>query len=703
MKSLIIAEKSSLAKNIADAVKFKGEKISKLQTECGMVYESDSYVIVSARGHLFELYDVEDYTGIKDWNDVNLPFFPETFKFKPISDAIGYINNIKEQLKRKDIVNIINAGDAGREGEYLIRLILMNLNNKRPVLRLWMQSQTPEAISDALNNMKSDSEYDGLFNEGLARSVSDWLDGINYTRYVTLKSGNFLRVGRVISTIVRIIKQRDEEISSFTSEIYYNLESETQVVGTKLHLIYDMDFEAEEKADAQQMAKYLNEVAGKVIDIKTTEKVIPCPKLFSLSKLQNYMNNKYLWSGEKTLDILEELYLTKYVTYPRTNSEYLSEKDKNLVARIIGRFKQKGFAVIDKPTDKIFDDSKIEDHGAIIPELFFPKVGVLNKDQQLLYESIRDRFLAYFCKEKRVIAETIMTIGFEGVDDIDVKGHRVVSEGWKKYDAEEAENNIFLPNLKIGDIIKANFKVIEKKTMPKKHYTVETLNNYLENPLRTLKGSSEEAVEEAYKNMLEGCNIGTPASLSGIITKAIKDELIELKGKIYRILPKGIYLCDTLDTLEINMGVNKTIELNQNLKKISDSKFTVKKYIHDIVNDITKTLEHTNLIQLEKFDQTKIIGVCPRCKANIIEGKKTYHCENEDCKFVLFKEDFFWTSKHKRLSESMVKAFLKGKKVKMKDLYSESKNSTYEATVKMVDDGKKISFRLEFDTSIKKS
>lgn len=467
MKSLIIAEKSSLAKNIADAIKFRGEKVSKLQTDCGLIYESESYVIVSARGHLFELCDIEDYTGIKEWNGINLPFFPEKFNFKPISDALSYIANIKNQLKRNDITNVINAGDAGREGEYLIRLILINLNNKKPVLRLWMQSQTPDAISNALDNMRSDSEYDGLFNEGLARSVSDWLDGINYTRYVTLKSGNFLRVGRVISTIVRIIKQRDEEINSFQTETYFNLESVTQVIGTKLHMIYDLDFEVEEKEDAIRMAKYLNEVNGKVIDIKTIEKIIPSPKLFSLSKLQNYMNNNYLWSGDKTLALLEELYLAKYVTYPRTNSEYLSENEKSIVARIIGRFKQKGYAVIEKPNDKIFDDSKIEDHGAIIPELNFPKEDSLTEEQKLLYSSIKNRFLAYFCQEKRVIAETVITISFEGVDNIDVKGHIVKAEGWKKFDSSEDEKNVFLPNLQIGDIIKANFQVIEKRRHPK--------------------------------------------------------------------------------------------------------------------------------------------------------------------------------------------------------------------------------------------
>lgn len=701
MKSLIIAEKSSLAKNIADAIKYKGEEISKVQKGNGIIYESESYVIVSARGHLFELYDIEDYTGIKEWNCVNLPFFPEKFKFKPISDAQEYITNIKEQLSRKDIINIVNAGDAGREGEYLIRLILMNLNNKKPVLRLWMPSQTPEAISEALTNMKSDSEFDGLFNEGLARSVSDWLDGINYTRYVTLKSGNFLRVGRVISTIVRIIKQRDDEIKSFKSETYYNLESDTQVIGTKLHMVYDLDFEAEEKPDAIRMAKYLNEVNGKVIDIKKTEKVIPSPKLFSLSKLQNYMNNYHSWPGDKTLAILEELYLAKYVTYPRTNSEYLSDKEKNQVARIIGRFKQRGFDVIEKPDDKIFDDSKIEDHGAIIPELNFPKEGTLNDNQRLLYDCVKNRFLAYFCKEKRVIEETHITIGFEGVDEIEIKGHIVKSEGWKKYDSAKTENNIILPNLQLGDILKADFKVIEKKTSPKKFYTVETLNNYLENPLRTIKGSTEEAEEEAYKNLLEGCNIGTPASLSGIITKAIKDGFIELSGKNYKILPKGIYLCDTLDALKISMDVNKTIELNKNLKLINDGKFTVKNYIGNIRDDIIKTLEKSKSIQLEKYSETKVIGACPRCKSKVIEGNKTYHCEN--CKFVLFKEDLFWTSKHKRLSESMAKAFLEGKKVKMKDLYSESKKSNYEATVKMVDDGTKISFKLEFENSKKKA
>lgn len=700
MKGLIIAEKSALAKNIAAAIKLSGEEVKTIKNQNGVIFESDSYIVVAAKGHLYRLYDVDEYTGISDWALVPLPYFPPAFKFKPIDDSIDYIKNIKSQLERTDVEYVVNAGDAGREGEFLIRLILINLNNTKPVKRLWMPSQVPEEILNSLNSMKDDRMFDGLYNEGLARCIADWCDGINYTRYVTLKTGGkMLRVGRVVSTIVNIIKKRDEEIDSFVSEKYYTVESDTVAFGTNLHLVYDADFEAYEKEYAKALARYLNSKSCKVNDIKQLDSIVGPPKLFSLSKLQNHMSNVYSWSSAKTLDVLEELYLNKYVTYPRTNTEYLPSGEKEKVERIIGRFKQNGYDVIAKPNDKIFDDTKIEDHGAIIPELNFPKDDELNEDSKHLYDAIKNRFLAYFCAEKRIVAKTEVTLGFndEELDDIKLKGRTTKQVGWCKYDSSKENKDIMLPNFEKGDIIKTNFKEVENKTTPKNHYTVESLNNFLENPLKTIKGNSEEAVNEQYKNLLEGCNIGTPASLSGIIKKAISDEFIELRGKSYYILPRGIYLCDTLNKLDIKMDINKTIHLNKNLKLVSEGNCSILDYIQSVKNDLINSLAASKNIVLDTFDDRVVVGKCPRCGDDVVAKPKSYSCQNTNCKFVLFKEDLFWTEKNKTLTTNLVTKLLDKGEVKVKKLYSKKTQKEYDATVKLVDDGIKTSYKLVFE------
>lgn len=694
MKSLIIAEKSSLAKNIVEAIKFLGEQVSAQKKLSGIVFESESYVVVAARGHLYQLKDIEDYTGIRAWEDLALPYFPKQFGWKQVSDAKDYIKIIHDQLLREDVDTIVNAGDAGREGEYLIREILFNLGNTKKVKRLWMPSQVPESIAESLKCMKDDSEYDGLFKEALARAISDWCYGMNYTRFATIKNGgSLLRVGRVISTIVRIIKDRDDEIKSFVPELYYTVESNTTIEGKELHLEYDMDFEKSELNEANILVQALNQMPGIVRDITAKDVTVRSPKLFSLSKLQNYMSNEHNWSASKTLDELEELYLNKYVTYPRTNTEFLPVGEKEKVERIIGRFKQNGYDVIAKPEDKIFDDSKIEDHGAIIPEINFPKDDSLNEDKLLLYNAIKNRFLAYFCKEPRIVSEIEIKVRFENIDDIIVKGHTVKSVGWAKFDPYKVISDVELPNLKIGDKVKACFKIIEHQTSAKKYFTVETLNNYLENPLKKLKGQSDEAVDEAYKNMLDGCNIGTPATLSSIISKAISDELIELKGKNYRILPKGIFLCDTLDQLGMTMNIDSTVELNRHLKLISLGKYPVNQFIEDVKKIIEDTINNARQIELESFEK-EVVGICPRCGDKVVELRKTYNCNNRNCKFVLFKDDLFWIDKHKRLSKTMVQAFLNRKKVHLKNVYSKAKNLYYDADFIMLDDGIRTSFKI---------
>ena len=450
--------------------------------------------------------------------------------------------------------------------------------------------------------------------------------------------------------------------------------------------------------DAERLAQILNKTPVVVKDIVKKERILGPKKPFSQSKLQNFMNERHNFSPDKTLEITQKLYENKYITYPRTNSEYIEPGRIDSLERIIGRFHKEGADVSLNPKDKIFDITKIEDHGAILPTIIFPEANSLDKDEQLVYDAIKNRFLAYFCSKKRVIEDTTIVFEVGEIDEIELKGHVVKEEGWAIFESDDSSDSL-IPNLEIGQTIPVKFNAIECKTSPKKHYTVSTLNNYLENPLKTIKGQSEEAEEEAYKNLLDGCSIGTAASLSGIIKKIIGDELISLTGKIYKILPKGAYLIESLAKLNIDIDVSSTIKMNKILKQINLGTENVDNYIQIVKDNIINVIRNSSNVELEKFSNNTFVGKCPRCGEPVAEKSKTFSCSNPQCKFVLYKEDKFWTSKKKNLTTNMVEKFLAGKKIKVSKLYSETKKSYYDAYIEMEDDGFNTKFKLIFDTN----
>lgn len=703
MKSLIIAEKPNLAKTIVSALKLLKEDVKNVKEGNDFYYESENYLVCSARGHLYTLYDVDDYLKLKtNWSLEQLPFFPKAFQWKPISDATSYIKTIKKLLKRNDVNCVINAGDAAREGEYLIRLILNQLNNHHPVKRLWMPSQVPEEIKNNILTMKDDSEYDGLYNEGLARSLADWMDGINLTRYATLRAGGFLRVGRVASTIVKLIYLRDKEIKEFVPEHYYQVISNVDYLGTKIKLVSEEEFEIDEKPIADRYASILNKNICVVSDIEQKDRVIAPPKPFSQSKLQNYMNEVHNFSPNTTLEIAQKLYEGGYITYPRTDSEYIEEARFEMLERVAGRLIQQGHNLELNKKDKIFNDSKISDHGAILPTINLPKIDELSDKEKLTYNAILNRFLAYFCKDDCISSDTKVVFSVGDIETFELKGHTIKQEGWRKYELKKT-NDVLIPKLNIGDKVPINFKTIEAKTSPKKHYSVTTLNNYLENPLRTLKGESDEAQEEAIKNILDGCSIGTAASLSGIIEKICKDELIMLDSKTYKILPKGEFLIQTLDKLNINIDTNKTIEMNKQLKKINSGELDIRTYLNEVKSNISNIITESSKVQLSGFEKptnvigNKVIGKCPRCQDDVIEKTKGFFCNNVNCKFALFIDNLWWKTRKKELTATMVKSFLQKKQTWVEGLYSEKTGKTYNAIVEMNDDGASTRFALKFD------
>ena len=397
---LIIAEKPSLARNIAAG-------IGKLERKNGYL-EGCGYIVTWAFGHLFSLCDIEDYSFSEEkntrWTLDNLPCFPESFRYKLRTDSMRNDGDdgvhrqfeiIKSLCLRADVDTIVNAGDADREGEIIVRLCIENAGvTGKKLKRLWLPDQTPETVAAALRDMKDESEYQNLANEGFARTFIDWLYGVNLTRYATLRTGTLLRVGRVIIPIVKAIYDRDMSIKNFVPDIYYAVVSKAETGGEEIELVSKQRFDKNEKTKAEALCKKYNAARAVVTDKKKKNDTIAPGKLFSLSKLQNFLGKKYKMPMTESLEILQKLYENGYVTYPRTNSEYLATAEKDKMKAILKNIKDIGYPVVFKDGKNIFDDSKIESHSAITPTYKIPSKDALSEKEKLIYSTVFRRFAA---------------------------------------------------------------------------------------------------------------------------------------------------------------------------------------------------------------------------------------------------------------------------------------------------------------------
>ncbi len=624
---VIIAEKPSLARNIVAG-------IGKMTNKNGY-YENNEYIVTYAFGHLFTLCDIEEYQDKKDnkWTMEGLPCFPEKFKFrlkknenkKDDEGVIKQFEIIKQLVNREDVDTIVNAGDSDREGEIIVRLCIINaLKSKKKVLRLWLPDQTPETVAQGLKEMKDDSEYNSLANEGFARTYVDWLYGVNLTRYATLKTGTLLRVGRVIIPIVKAIYDRDMDIKNFTPEIYYGITSNEKTSDEEIELNSKEKFDKDSLEKAQKLCDEYNNLKAIVTDKKVKKDVLKPGKLYSLSKLQNFLGKKYKMPMSKSLAIVQKLYEEGYLTYPRTNSEYLATNEKDKVKKIIEIVSNLGYDLKFKDQKNIFDDSKIESHSALTPTYKIPKKENLSKDELIVYSTVLKRFAAVFAKEDCKIEKTEITIKLGDKEEFSLKGTVILEKGWTKYDFYN-KNDKVLPNLNINDEVNINFKPKEKKTSAPKHYTIETLNNYLKNPFRDEKEKQSEDDSEDYKAIFEGLELGTEATRTGIINNAISSKYIELKKDTYYILPNGIYLIESLINMQINMDKYKTSTLGKGLKSV----YRNEKTINDVVllaKDEIKDIFDKSKLETDSGFYGDIVGKCPKCGKDVMKNKYGFGC-----------------------------------------------------------------------------
>ncbi len=708
MKKLIIAEKPSLARNIADA-------IGKSQRRDGYLEVGD-YLVTWAFGHLFSLADVEDYADngmpldpkARDrskavrWTLDNLPCFPMQFQYVLRADKDGKVDSgvakqfsiIRTLCRREDVDTVINAGDADREGEIIVRLCMIKAGCVgKSLKRLWLPDQTPETVRGALADLKDEAEYDNLANEGFARTYIDWLYGINLTRYATIKSGKLLRVGRVVCPIVKAIYERDLEIEQFTPKEYFAVVSAEETNGAVVELVSKKQFDFDKKNEAEALCDVYNAADAIVTDVKKKKDKLFAGKLYSLSKLQSFLGKKYKMSMSESLDIVQKLYEQGYLTYPRTNSEYLATAEKDKIAKILDGCKKLGYPVVMKGGKTIFDDSKIESHSAITPTYKIPERGKLSEKEYQVYSAVFRRFIAVFCEKDCVVQKTEIVIDVSGHESFTLKGVVMLESGWTAFDDYSGKDKI-LPPLAKGDLVNHVFKPTVKKTSPPKHYTIETLNNYLKNPFRDEKAAKKDDEDDAeeYRAVFEGLELGTEATRTGIIDNARKSNYILLKNNVYTILPDGRYLVETLDKLKISMDKYKTSELGKALKKVFRGEMKISESVTLAQQEIAEVFSHRD-IRLERSFKApekgealgEAVGACPLCGDKVKPTRFGWACSKKGCDFLLYRSILRHT-----LTESEFLTLLSGEYTDYIDEFVSKSGKTFTARLKL--DGLKLQF-----------
>ncbi len=654
---VIIAEKPSLARNIADAIGGMKKQNGYLQ--------GDGYIVTWAFGHLFSLADIEYYNptpeGERKWTMANLPCFPKQFHFelrradngKEDSGVQRQFALIRTLCTRADVDTLVNAGDADREGEIIVRLCMDHAladyqGPPKIRRRLWLPDQTSETIRRALADMQEDAAYDSLANEGLARTYIDWLYGVNLTRYATIRNGKLLRVGRVIVPIVRAIYERDMEIRGFKPEPYYVIHSAEQTNGQTVELTGKTKFASHELDRAAALAARYNDLGARVLSCKSKKDTLFPGKLYSLSTLQNVLGKKYKMSMADSLAIIQKLYESGYLTYPRTNSEYLATAEKDKVKQILSGVGRLGYPVRFKDSKYIFDDSKIESHSALTPTYKIPSKDALSEQEAQVYGTVLRRFVAVFCSEECLAQKSEIHIGVGDEEEFVLKGTVLLSPGWTKYDDYTQKDKI-LPTLAVGDTVHIAFAPQGKMTTPPRHYTIETLNNYLKNPFKDDNARAKELEEngevddaEDYKAIFEGLELGTEATRTGIIDNAKKSGYIALKKDVYTILPDGERLIEALERMSISMDKYKTSELGRALKQVYHGQLRIEDSVGMAEREIAEVFKHGAPPPESQVDEDtgalgEILGACPLCGKHVIRGRMNYGCigYKDGCTFTV--------------------------------------------------------------------
>ncbi len=650
---LIIAEKPSVARDIARVLKCtkKGE---------GFLY-NDDYVISWAVGHLVTLYDPEDYNAdLKRWTREALPIIPETIKLKAIKNTEKQFKLLEKIMARDSITGLICATDSGREGELIFRYIYELSGCTKPFKRLWISSMTDAAIKEGFSKLKDGSEYDKLYSSAKCRSEADWLVGINASRAFTLKYDALLSIGRVQTPTLALIVQRQKEIDSFDARDYWEIEATFEgYKGTwfdKATKAMETKIFEKEKADA-----IAAKVKGKTATVESAEKEekkTPPPLLYDLTELQRDCNKKFGFSAKDTLAIVQDLYeKRKMVTYPRTDSRYLSDDMIPKLKIIAGKLKDteqyKTYAeyvlALEKLpiTKRIVDNSKISDHHAIIPTEARANVGALSDREFKVYDLIARRFLQVFYPYYIYSTTKIVTVCED--EPFVTRGTTVIAKGWTELNVagekDKKEDNAVLPDVKEGDLTQViSVKCPKKKTKPPQAYNDSSLLGAMENAGRFVEN-------EELKEHMKDSGLGTPATRAAIIERLIQVGYIVRKGKSLVPTEKGMKLIEVVPfelkspetTGKWEKGLSQIAKGNMETEKFMNS---IKRYVHYIVDNSQNTSTRVVFAADKKRGGKRSVkgslGKCPVCGGDVLENSKSFYCSRwrGGCKFSIWKSDF---------------------------------------------------------------
>lgn len=633
-KSLVIAEKPSVARDIARVLKCTKKGNGSL--------EGDKYIVTWALGHLVTHADPEQYdVKYKEWKMEDLPIIPEPFKLVPIRQTTKQFNAVKTLLNRQDVNEVIIATDAGREGELVARWILAKAKSRKPIKRLWISSVTDQAIREGFNNLKDGRKYDHLYEAAVARAEADWVVGINATRALTVKYNAQLSTGRVQTPTLAMIANREQQIKNFKPKTYYGLQALTNTVTFTWHEKGTNQTQSFQKEKMEQLLKSLDSVkTGEVIDVKTTPKRTPAPHLFDLTELQKEAHKRYGWSAKETLSTLQNLYERhKIVTYPRTDSKHLTSDMKStftdrIKASAVGDYRAAANKILSKGTPQaqkgVVNDALVSDHHAIIPTEEVVNLRALSDKEYKLYDLIVKRFLAVFYGAYEY-DQTVVTLKV-GNETFTAKGNTVRDEGWKAVYLQEDEqsNERTLPVFKKGEQVSLRgIALTEGQTKPPARFNEGTLLAAMENPSQFMGDESKELV----KTLKETGGIGTVATRADIIEKLFKSFVIEKKGNDLYTTSKGRQLLD-LAPADLKSPA-LTAEWETQLTKIAKGQAKKADFMHQMIDFTQKSISDIKKSD-QKFKHDNISGkVCSECGKPMLEvnGKrgKMLVCSDRTC------------------------------------------------------------------------
>lgn len=683
---LVIAEKPSVARSIATV-------IGATEKQNGY-WQGSGYLVSWCIGHLVSFAEAGQYDEkYCKWRYEDLPILPQPWQFVVPDEKKQQFEVLRALLNRPDVDSVTAATDAGREGELIFRFVYQMAGCTKPVKRLWISSMEDAAIREGFANLRPDSDYDALYQSALCRAKADWLVGINATRLFSVLYHKTLTVGRVQTPTLKMLVDRDAKILRFQKEKYYTVGIQSGSLKAGSGRIASMD-------EADTLRKACAGASAICFSVKREKKTEQPPKLYDLTTLQREANRLFGFTAKQTLDYVQQLYEKKLLTYPRTDSQYLTEDmgqtAQHLVSDLRGLLPFAQGLDLTPEVGRILNSKKVSDHHAIIPTAEFVKQGFagLAESECKLMNLVCSKLLCAVAAPHEY--ETVTAVFSCAGNEFTAKGKTVLVPGWKeidqrfrsnlKADTEEEVLNT-LPELAEGQSFSVMANVSEHFTSPPKAYTEDTLLSAME------RAGAEDMPEEAERK-----GLGTPATRAAILEKLVQMGFVQRKGKQLVPTKDGINLAVVLPESLTSPAL--TAEWENRLTEIAKGSADPDEFMAEIeaqVRQLVKTYscisaDKQNLFQSERV----IIGKCPRCGENVYEGKKNFYCGNRSCQFVMWKNDRFFEQRKKAFTPKIAAALLKNGKAKVKGLYSEKTGKTYDATVLLADTGGKyVNYRVE--------